>query len=185
METLRKYLTSPKLIISILGDIDLYSILSRQLQWEKIDSKNIDTIWRKRKIYSQIEHLEEQYLIKILKPENRIDLDNLFDLKDNIKIKNDNNIALNGYLDKVVEEIYLTNNNYKKYYIETILTQSIRSVFQILKFYNNQKEQNSNFPNIIKHTFYTTLKKKLEDYKLLDIYKRTIFKSFIYIYNKE
>ena len=31
----------------------------------------------------------------------------------------------------------LTNNNYKKYYIETILTQSIRSVFQILKFYNN------------------------------------------------
>jgi Cdc6-like AAA superfamily ATPase len=29
METLRKYLTSPKLIISILGDIDLYSILSR------------------------------------------------------------------------------------------------------------------------------------------------------------
>jgi hypothetical protein len=112
METLRKYLTSPKLIISILGDIDLYSILSRQLQWEKIDSKKILIQYEgKEKYIPQIEHLEEQYLIKILKPENRIDLDNLFDLKDNIKIKNDNNIALNGYLDKVVEEIYLTNNN--------------------------------------------------------------------------
>lgn len=183
METLRKYLTSPKLIISILGDIDLYSILSRQLQWEKIDSKKILIQYEgKEKYIPQIEHLEEQYLIKILKPENRIDLDNLFDLKDNIKIKNDNNITLNGYLDKVVEEIYLTNNNYKKYYIETILTQSIRSVFQILKFYNNQKEQNSNFPNIIKHTFYTTLKKKLEDYKLLDIYKKEQYLNLLSIY---
>lgn len=35
MEILRKYLTSPKLIISILGDIDLYTILTRQLQWER------------------------------------------------------------------------------------------------------------------------------------------------------
>ena len=183
METLRKYLTSPKLIISILGDIDLYSILSRQLQWEKIDSKKILIQYEgKEKYIPQIEHLEEQYLIKILKPENRIDLDNLFDLKDNIKIKNDNNITLNGYLDNVVEEIYLTNNNYKKYYIETILTQSIRSVFQILKFYNNQKEQNSNFPNIIKHTFYTTLKKKLEDYKLLDIYKKEQYLNLLSIY---
>ena len=183
METLRKYLTSPKLIISILGDIDLYSILSRQLQWEKIDSKKILIQYEgKEKYIPQIEHLEEQYLIKILKPENRIDLDNLFDLKDNIKIKNDNNITLNGYLDNVVEEIYLTNNNYKKYYIETILTQSIRSVFQILKFYNNQKDQNNSFPQIIKHTFYTTLKKKLENYKLLDIYKKEQYLNLLSIY---
>lgn len=39
LETLRKYLTSRKLIIAMLGDIDLYSTLVRQLQWEKMDPK--------------------------------------------------------------------------------------------------------------------------------------------------
>ena len=188
METLRKYLTSPKLIISMLGDMDLYSILARQLQWEKIDPKKIlkDYEDGAKKYIPQIEHLEEQYLTKILKPENRIDLQNLFDLKDKIKIKNDDNAKLNNYLDKLVKKIYLTNNNYEKYYIETILTQSTRSILQILKLYNVEKEKeenkNFNFSQIIKHTFYTTLKKKLESHKLLDIYKKEQYLNLLSMY---
>lgn len=186
METLRKYLTSPKLIISMLGDMDLYSILARQLQWEKIDPKKILKDYEgKEKYIPQIEHLEEQYLTKILKPENRIDLENLFDLKDDINIKNDNT-DLNKYLDKLIEEIYLTNNNYKKYYIETILTQPIRSILQILKLYNVEKKKEEkkdfNFSQSIKHTFYTTLKKKLESHKLLDIYKKEQYLNLLSMY---
>lgn len=35
LETLRKYLTSRQLITVMLGDIDLYSTLVRQLQWKR------------------------------------------------------------------------------------------------------------------------------------------------------
>ncbi|MDH1975478.1 hypothetical protein [Aliarcobacter butzleri] len=197
LETLRKYLTSPKLIISILGDIDLYSILTRQLQWEKIDPKKIlkDYEDGNKKYISQIEHLEEQYLTKILKPENRIDLQNLFDLKDSINIKifdkekkskdSFNIESLNKFLEDLVNNIYLTNNNsYKKYYIETILTQSTRSILQILKLYNKQKGniKINNFPEILKHTFYTTLKKKLESFNLLEIYNKDQYLNLLSIY---
>ncbi|UXC28770.1 hypothetical protein N3114_08810 [Aliarcobacter butzleri] len=181
METLRKYLTSPELIISMLGDIDLYSILVRQLQWEKIDSKKILIDYEKKKKYiPQIEHLEEQYLTKILKPENRIDLANLFDLKDKIQIK-ELQISLSDYLEQLINNMYLTNNtSYRKYYLETILTQSTRSVFQILKLYN--ESNGNNFSQVLKHTFYTTLKKKLESHKLLDLYKKEQYLNLLSMY---
>lgn len=183
METLRKYLTSPKLIISMLGDMDLYSILVRQLQWEKIDPKKILKDYENgaKKYIPQIEHLEEQYLTKILKPENRIDLQNLFDLKDEIKIKDEKKL-LNEYLNALIKDIYLTEDNYNKYYIEVILTQSTRSILQILKLYNIEKENNFNFSQIIKHTFYTTLKKKLEPNKLLDLYKKEQYLNLLSMY---
>ncbi|MDD2357547.1 MAG: hypothetical protein PHX13_06540 [Thiovulaceae bacterium] len=62
LETLRKYLTSRKLIIAMLGDIGLYSTLVRQLQWEKMDLKNIlykyEFPENKERYINQIEHLE-------------------------------------------------------------------------------------------------------------------------------
>ena len=85
LETIRKYLTTPQLITILLGDIELYSTLVRQLQWEKIDPKQtLDKYELKdnRTHYlNQIEHLEEQYLIKILMPENRINLYSLSEIK--------------------------------------------------------------------------------------------------------
>ncbi len=84
LETLRKYLTSKKLIVVLLGDIELYSTIVRQLQWEKIDPnktlKEYEFQHNKEKYISQVEHLEEQYLTKVLKPENRINLKTLLEL---------------------------------------------------------------------------------------------------------
>ena len=185
MEILRKYLTSPKLIISILGDIDLYTILTRQLQWERIDPKRILKDYEGEKKYTlQIEHLEEQYLIKILKPENRINLENLFDLKDKIEIENVKQ-SLNQYVNNLVNNIYLTNDNsYKKPYVETILSQSTRSILQMLKIYNSQNpnDKKNNFPDILKHIFYTVLKKKLEVFNLLDIYQKNQYLNLLSTY---
>lgn len=128
--------------------------------WSK---KNFERLWRRKKYTLQIEHLEEQYLIKILKPENRINLENLFDLKDKIEIENVKQ-SLNQYVNNLVNNIYLTNDNsYKKPYVETILSQSTRSILQMLKIYNSQNpnDKKNTSPDILKHIFYTVLKKSL------------------------
>ena len=183
LETLRKYLTSNRLIITMLGDIDLYSILVRQLQWEKLDPKKILKDYEgKDKYITQIDHLEEQYLTKVLKPENRIDLDNLLDLKGEINIVStttESALSLDKFLSELIKDIYLAKDNtYKKYYSETILTQSTRSVIQILKLFDEKRD----FTQVLKNTFYTTLKKKLERYNLLDIHKKEQFLNLLSIY---
>ena len=137
-----------------------------------------------KKYTLQIEHLEEQYLIKILKPENRINLENLFDLKDKIEIENVKQ-SLNQYVNNLVNNIYLTNDNsYKKPYVETILSQSTRSILQMLKIYNSQNpnDKKNNFPDILKHIFYTVLKKKLEVFNLLDIYQKNQYLNLLSTY---
>lgn len=227
LETLRKYLTSRKLIIAILGDIDLYSTLVRQLQWEKMDPKKILLKYefnKNKKAYvNQIEHLEEQYLTKVLKPENRINLKNLFDLKNELLIieehanllekrkkdtldKESQNkldefeqdkkkrlqVELNNKMETqelekcvidMIEKIYLTENSgYTKYYERTLLTQSTRSVLQILQAWVYDKKLNENFISRIKHTFYTTIKNKLEPYNLLEVPQEEQFLNLLSIY---
>ena len=79
MEMIRKYLTSPQIITIITGDQSLYTALVRKYQWQFFDQEYI----RKESIYaknhpsefsSMVDHLESQYMNKVLKPENRITL---------------------------------------------------------------------------------------------------------------
>lgn len=121
MEVLRKYLTSPRLIIVLLGDIKLYSLIVKQLQYEKIDPKKIlkdylicgcieDKHIENEQIKGYIDVLQDQYLTKILKPEFRITLRNIYDYIDYIKINN----VLDSRSD-VVDEIllkYILKNNF-------------------------------------------------------------------------
>lgn len=185
LETLRKYLTSRKLIIAMLGDMSLYSTLVRQLQWEKMDPKKIlkdYELENKNTFISQIEHLEEQYLTKILKPENRIDLENLLTLKSKLAI----NTAHNEFtivVKNMIEQIYLTKNSgYTTEYEYTLLTQSTRSVLQILQAWNEKEGLAINFIVRFKHTFYTTLKKKLEPYNLIELPQKEKFLKLLSIY---
>lgn len=172
LETLRKYLTSRKLIIAMLGDIDLYSTLVRQLQWTKMDSKNIlhkyEFPENKERYSNQIEHLEEQYLTKILKPENRIDLQNLLALKSKLVIDNIHN-DFSIYVKTMINYIYFTKDGDSSEYENTLLTQSTRSVLQILQAWDQEEELNTNFIDRFKHTFYTTLKKKLGTHNLIEM----------------
>lgn len=187
LEVLRKYLTSPKLIIVMLGDIDLYSILVRQLQWEKMDPKGIlqkyefDLENEKKKYKSQIEHLEEQYLVKVLKPENRINLRNLFDLKENLAINSKEN-RLSLFLYNLINDVCLTKDDLNtKNYEHLLLTQSTRSILQILSLWNG-KVNNKEFVKSIKHIFYTTLKKKLEPYHLLEVPEKEFLWNLLSVY---
>jgi hypothetical protein len=188
LETLRKYLTSKQLIIVMLGDIDLYATIVRQLQWEKMDPNGTLINYEKednevKSIYrTQIEHLEEQYLTKLLKPENRIKLKTILELKAELGIHCDNDVSqpLTKVVRDLVEYTFLTKHQsrYAKLYEQTLLAQSTRSVVQVLKggfecgiIRSNQNapdQHNLNsFVDVLRQVFFTTLKKNLESFDLL------------------
>lgn len=99
MEMIRKYLTSPQIIVIITGDQSLYTALVRKYQWQFFDQEYIT----KEKDYAEnhpsefsamVDHLENQYMNKVLKPENRITLLTIreyLNLRDvNILVKTEN-----------------------------------------------------------------------------------------------
>jgi len=204
LETLRKYLTSKQLIIVMLGDIDLYATIVRQLQWERIDpngtlfkyeskGKEINEFYR-----SQIEHLEEQYLTKLLKPEYRIKLKTIQDLREKLMVQVDEEDPqnLSVFVRNLVETVFFPNYQstcsthynqpfarnqfpYSRLYEQILLNQPTRSVIQVLKGWADWKKTDTNqtilnkpdltaFVEVLRQVFFTTLKKKLEPFDLLN-----------------
>ncbi|MBE0471947.1 MAG: hypothetical protein IBX55_20870 [Methyloprofundus sp.] len=176
LETLRKYLTSPSLIVTMLGDIDLYSTIVRQLQWEKMDSNGTLKKYEDLEPFrNQIDHLEEQYLTKLLKPENRITLKSLYDLRNQITVHNsiEGNVEdLDNYVGDIVNQLFFTSGQtqYAKLYKNVLLSQSTRSVIQILKGWqlSLSKQDGMLFVVTLYQVFFTTLKKQLEPFGLLE-----------------
>ncbi|HDR04811.1 MAG TPA: hypothetical protein ENN84_06145 [Candidatus Marinimicrobia bacterium] len=177
LEILRKYLTTDELFIAMLGDIDLYATIVRQLQWEKMDPhqtlKNYENI---QDYLPQIEHLEEQYLTKILKPENRITLKTLLELKPDLKVQTsqEETFELGNYVQGLVNKAFMTKDQprYTWLYETVLLRQSTRSVIQVLKGWEERKEEDlSSFVETLRQVFFTTLKKKLEPFGLLEVGK--------------
>ena len=79
LESIRKYLTSCQIITFITGDLDLYAKLIRKSSWQCFDletlKKEIEYANHPIKEFSQvIDQLENQYLVKLLKPELRVKL---------------------------------------------------------------------------------------------------------------
>ena len=79
LETMRKYLTSPQLVLLISGDLELYGRLVRRNIYDTF-GKNImeydpDVIGKEKTgISSAVQELEEQYLLKVVPPQNRISM---------------------------------------------------------------------------------------------------------------
>ncbi|MFH6786927.1 MULTISPECIES: hypothetical protein [Methylobacterium] len=84
LEALRKYLAAPQLKVVLAGDLKLYNLLVRQQQWKQMDKNfvQIETACTPENSYLDqicimVDVLQDQYLIKIARPENRLDLHNL------------------------------------------------------------------------------------------------------------
>ena len=88
LETIRKYLTSPKWIVLISGDIELYARLIRSAQYKSLgdeimkyerpsldfhNSNNLND-YREDNIIATVSELQEQYMMKVLKPENQVSM---------------------------------------------------------------------------------------------------------------
>ena len=79
LEVIRKYLTTEQIICILTGDLELYGKLVRKASWQCFDTNflNKERTYAKRneeEFSTMINHLENQYLLKILKPEYRIQL---------------------------------------------------------------------------------------------------------------
>lgn len=79
LEVLRKYITSGQIITILTGDLELYSKLVRKANWKCFDDdflkKEMEYAEHKKEEFAEmINQLENQYLIKLLKPEYRIHL---------------------------------------------------------------------------------------------------------------
>ncbi|KAB7632962.1 hypothetical protein [Stenotrophomonas rhizophila] len=77
LETIRKYLTSPRLILMLSGDLELYGRLLRRNIYrtfgERVLRHDISILEKsKQDVAGTILELEEQYLLKVLPPQNRI-----------------------------------------------------------------------------------------------------------------
>lgn len=77
LETIRKYLTSPRLVLLLSGDLDLYGRLLRRNIYgtfgEQVLKYDPEVIGDdKRNLGHAVLELEEQYLLKIVPPQNRI-----------------------------------------------------------------------------------------------------------------
>ena len=82
LEVIRKYLTTPLIMTILTGDLELYGKLVRKASWDCFSSnflkKECEFANRNKIEFStMIDQLENQYLVKILKPENRIQLSSI------------------------------------------------------------------------------------------------------------
>ncbi|WP_259015889.1 hypothetical protein [Emticicia fluvialis] len=84
LETIRKYLTSERLITLLSGDLKLYSTVVRQKKWQNFGSEILkyegEVLKRLGRFDDTISELESQYLQKILQPRLRIALPTLWQL---------------------------------------------------------------------------------------------------------
>lgn len=107
LEVIRKYLTTEQIICILTGDLELYGKLVRKASWQCFDSTflNKERTYAKRneeEFSTMINHLENQYLLKILKPEYRIQLHTI-----NEVIEEDNSIIRIFFSEDQKEGFYL------------------------------------------------------------------------------
>lgn len=118
LEVIRKYLTTEQIICILTGDLELYGKLVRKASWKCFDSTflNKECTYAKRsedEFSTMINHLENQYLLKILKPENRIQLHTI-----NEVIEQDNSIIY----------IYFSDNQEEKWTLDDCYTALLESL---------------------------------------------------------
>lgn len=153
LETVRKFLTTPQVIIIISGNLKLFSKNVRKQQWRnlgkellknEVDARDTSAVME----YTQlVNELEGQYLLKILNSENRI---YLYDVG--------KNIVMNGDIYKVVDDagepkdLELSYREVLRYYgvqnpsiaqifIDFLETTSLRTQVHFLYNFRRMKEE--------------------------------------------
>lgn len=134
LELIRRYLTHSKLTVIISGDLKLYShiVKQRKIKELKVGGDSKDTA-------ELVDHLEQQYLAKVLPIEQRVELKSLNNLiqldnqKINIHLTNGQQLELREHLKSIFSDSLNLHEKYVSIYIRFYLKQPVRTAFQILK----------------------------------------------------
>lgn len=165
LEIIRLYMTSPQIIVMLTGDSTLYGMIIRRKFWNCFDesflhkectsfSKDDKKFWEYHK---QVYRLEAQYLQKLIKVENRIFLNNIYDKKTINEMKNITEryqikIKLpKSDVFKEIEDLYrdllscfnLVNRivNVQNIYVFHFLAQPLRNQIRLLSVYDQYLSQ--------------------------------------------
>lgn len=134
LESIRKYITTPKILCLVSGNIKLYSINVRIQQWNQF--KEIHNIEKESDYSMRVNELEGQYLLKILKIENRVHLDSLQEA-----IRYTDYHILDDGSDKPIREKYtsiihdlgINESSIVRRFVDYLLSLSLRSQINLLR----------------------------------------------------
>lgn len=167
LETIRKYLTHPKIVIVVSGDLKIYSHI---VKTKKLEELTAESLIGDEKTNELVEHLEQQYLVKIFPAEQRIHLNTLQGilcdetqkvyLKTNFTKHTVNIIeALEGLLTNCFKIDKVHIDTYKNFIFE----QPIRTILQLFKNVNYKDSSTKNIgdlTNFIKNSYIGLLQKE-------------------------
>lgn len=135
LEIIRKYLTTPFIITVLTGDLELYGKLVRKETWKCFDNelmkKELEYAGRKDAEFSSIiNQLENQYLVKILKPEYRISIGTIREYMENTDYRL--NVTVKFYHD---QEPILLDNCYDRFLSEVGFDEcSVKTIKELRDF---------------------------------------------------
>jgi ABC-type phosphate transport system ATPase subunit len=156
LELIRRYLTSPRLIVLVSGDIRLYSYLMTEHQLANLNSGSSEE-YHPGRAKEWAEHLEQQLSIKLFPSQYRLELKTLNDLcasKDYPLVvaarKDEEEKSLREFVEEFFEKHFGLNSDDAKSYVDFFLTQPVRSVFQVLARYKKDGDsaRDGDSPNV-------------------------------------
>ncbi|WPD75638.1 CpaF/VirB11 family protein [Dickeya fangzhongdai] len=149
LETIRRYLSHPRLVVLISGDLKLYNYIvknQKQLELQSGSKKEND----EKEARGLVRHLTQQYMIKVFPAYQRIDLQLLIQLfksqersvffaKNNKKYKGiegadpHKNGPSPDFLFDIISRSLKVKKDQQEYFRDFILSQPIRTVVQFLR----------------------------------------------------
>jgi hypothetical protein len=151
LEVIHKYLTTPQFVTILSGDLQLYSYLIRQKQWDNFSDKILQMEARFRgerlPFKNTVAHLEEQYLLKILKPERRIFLSSLYqkakdlDFPISVKKKDGSKEPLHEYYLNILKTQGITSSSQQQTCYRFLSSLPIRTQKQLLHAFDSSPDK--------------------------------------------
>lgn len=144
LETVRKYLTTPKITTIVSGDLRLFSKAIRKQQWSNFGKalliNEADKQNRTSEYNDLVTEMEGQYLQKVLNPSHRIRLTTLIDkykIDRNLKVKiklteQAKAVCLKEYYNNVLSDFGIHNMYQTECYLSFLLGLPLRTQIQFI-----------------------------------------------------
>lgn len=145
LELIRRYLTSPRLIVLVSGDLNLYSYLVTRKQFDELGGiSNFQAL--DQPMPDLVQHLEQQYLLKLFPLHQRVELRLLKDICDKksgcptVKVScrtDEEEVELTLFLKrKITQKLGLNDSDYE-IFERFLLRQPVRTILQLLYCLND------------------------------------------------
>ncbi|WP_444932569.1 hypothetical protein [Microbulbifer sp. JTAC008] len=188
LESIRRFFNSQRLVVVATGDLRLYSQLIRGKQYENYSKTLLDQEKESARLAERgymVEHLEQQYLLKLFPVQKRIQLKTMLQLvgekgevrKENIRVKTERGmkdidaIEIRQAIGKAVRDgLNLRVGSDADMYVNELLKQPVRLLMQVLQdFYTkkyratsikiegNQDNDKLLAPNLLRNALYGSM----------------------------